>query len=63
MRKALIVLGSVFTFGLFAVAAGPASAHPIYPPLKIEDTAAGHPIYPPLSIEATSSGHPIYPPL
>ncbi|WP_156424463.1 hypothetical protein [Bacillus sp. FJAT-27445] len=54
MKKAFVILLSVFAFSLFAVGAAPssssaASSTPIYPPL-------GTPIYPPLET-------PIYPPL
>ncbi|WP_043932251.1 hypothetical protein [Bacillus sp. EB01] len=63
MKKAIIILSSAFALGLFAVGAAPASAHPIHPPLTIEDTAAAHPIHPPLSVESYTTAHPIHPPL
>jgi hypothetical protein len=63
MKKAIIILSSAFALGLFAIGAAPASAHPIYPPLSVEDSAAAHPIYPPLSVTDSATAHPIYPPL
>ncbi|CEG28364.1 hypothetical protein BN1002_03280 [Bacillus sp. B-jedd] len=47
MKKAIVVLCTVFTLGLFAAGAAPsqASAHPIHPPLS---TLSSHPIHPPL---------------